>query len=139
MNEDERNTNDPILCQNRFHEKVSVVGGFAAFFTTVAFAPQAFKVLSKSGVSGLSSVSYGLYSAGCALWIWYGAKNNMTALCWSCGIGLIFSLVIFCATVFPNSDRFNGIFFSRPSGSTPFQQDTALFPETSRLLPLDEY
>ena len=125
------------VCHAKLQEKVRFIGGIAAAFTTVAFLPQAIKVFTKSGVKGLSSWSYGLYAFGCLLWIIYGAKNNMIALCVSCGIGMVFSFVIFCAA-FPK-EKLIGFFFSQPSDSIPSQPDTALFPETSRSLLGDKY
>ena len=125
------------VCHAELQERVSFLGGIAAAFTTVAFLPQAIKVFTRSGVQGLSSWSYGLYAVGCLLWIIYGVKNNMTALSWSCGIGMVFSFVIFCAAL--PKEKLIGFFFSQPSDSIPSQQDTALFPETSRSLLGDKY
>lgn len=135
MKDNERDSQ--AVCHTNFQEKVSFIGGIAAAFTTVAFLPQAIKVFTRSGVQGLSSWSYGLYSVGCLLWIIYGVKNNMTVLCWSCGIGMVFSFVIFCAAL--PKEKLIGFFFSQPPDLIPSQQDTALFPETSQQLLGDKY
>ena len=135
MKDNERDSQ--AVSHANLQEKVSWIGGIAAALTTIAFLPQAIKVFTRSGVQGLSSWSYFLYAIGCLLWIIYGAKNNMTVLCWSCGIGMVFSFVIFCAAL--PKEKLIGFFFSQPSDSIPSQPDTALFPETSRSLLGDKY
>ena len=135
MKDNERDSQ--AVCHANLQEKVSWIGGIAAGFTTIAFLPQAIKVFTKSGVQGLSSWSYGSYASGCLLWIIYGVKNNMTVLCWSCGIGMVFSFVIFCAAL--PKEKLISFFFSQPSDSILSQPDTALFPETSQQLFGDKY
>ncbi len=49
-----------------------IVGGLAAAFSTVSFAPQAFKMIRSRDTSGISTGTYALTVAGFILWSTYG-------------------------------------------------------------------
>jgi MtN3 and saliva related transmembrane protein len=71
------------------NEISNLIGYPAAFLTTVAFVPQAWKSWRTRDLSGISLPMYALFTAGVALWLVYGAligsmpvivANSMTLL-----------------------------------------------------------
>ena len=53
-------------------EFVNLIGYPAAFLTTVAFVPQAWKSWRTRDLSGISLPMYALFTLGVALWLIYG-------------------------------------------------------------------
>lgn len=53
-------------------EPVDLLGYLAAFCTTVAFVPQAWKVYRTRQTNDLSLGMFGLFTTGVALWLAYG-------------------------------------------------------------------
>lgn len=51
---------------------IELVGSAAAFLTTGAFFPQAFKTIRRRETAGLSLVMYVMLVCGVALWLFYG-------------------------------------------------------------------
>jgi MtN3 and saliva related transmembrane protein len=51
---------------------VDYVGSFAAVCTTIAFIPQAIKSYTTRDLSGISLPMYSIFTAGVALWLFYG-------------------------------------------------------------------
>lgn len=49
-----------------------IIGGFAAFLTTVSFLPQAIKVLRTRDTQAISLAMYSMFTLGVALWGAYG-------------------------------------------------------------------
>ena len=57
---------------------IEIIGFLAAICTTIAFLPQAIKVISTKTVAGLSLPMYIIFTIGVFLWFIYGLliKNN---------------------------------------------------------------
>jgi MtN3 and saliva related transmembrane protein len=51
---------------------ISTIGLMAAFLTTAAFMPQAYKTLKTRSTKDLSLVTYGMSFVGTLLWLIYG-------------------------------------------------------------------
>lgn len=49
-----------------------LVGYFAAFLTTTAFVPQAYKSWRSRDLSGISLPMYAMFTAGVGFWLFYG-------------------------------------------------------------------
>jgi MtN3 and saliva related transmembrane protein len=55
-----------------FYMSVEILGFFAAFLTTSAFVPQAWKVLKEGHTKAISLPMYAIFSLGVACWLAYG-------------------------------------------------------------------
>lgn len=51
---------------------ITIVGYLAAFCTTLAFVPQAWKIIKTKHTKDISLVMYIVFSLGVALWLIYG-------------------------------------------------------------------
>ncbi len=71
-----------------------IVGGLAAAFSTVSFAPQAFKMIRSRDTSGISTGTYALTVAGFILWSTYGILLGALPLIVSNAICLALSAFI---------------------------------------------
>ena len=58
----------------------SLIGYPAAFLTTVAFVPQAWKSWRTRDLSGISLPMYALFTSGVALWLAYGVIIGSTPI-----------------------------------------------------------
>ena len=56
------------------------IGFSAGFFTTIAFAPQAFKTMMTQDTRGISLLMYLLFVTGVLLWIAYGVLQSDLAI-----------------------------------------------------------
>lgn len=56
------------------HELSDLIGYPAAFLTTVAFVPQAWKSWKTRDLSGISLPMYAMFTMGVALWLAYGVS-----------------------------------------------------------------
>ena len=54
------------------HDLSELIGYCAAFLTTAAFIPQAYKSWRTRDLSGISLPMYSLFTSGVALWLVYG-------------------------------------------------------------------
>ena len=61
-------------------EWIPLAGYPAAFLTTVAFVPQAWKSWRTRDLSGISLPMYALFTAGVALWLLYGMAIRSTPI-----------------------------------------------------------
>jgi MtN3 and saliva related transmembrane protein len=52
-----------------------IIGGIAAFLTTLSFVPQAVKVVRTGETGAISLVMYAMFTAGIALWGVYGVMT----------------------------------------------------------------
>ncbi|MGC8341026.1 MtN3 and saliva related transmembrane protein [Pantoea ananatis] len=57
-----------------------IIGLFAAFFTTFAFAPQSIKTLKTRNTEGISVVMYIMFLIGVISWIIYGFQKSDLAV-----------------------------------------------------------
>lgn len=55
---------------------IEIIGLIAAFLTTAAFVPQAYKTWKTKDVSGLSLPMFSMFTLGIVLWLIYGLLTN---------------------------------------------------------------
>lgn len=55
---------------------IEIIGLIAAFLTTAAFVPQAYKTYRTKDVSGLSLPMFSMFTLGIFLWFTYGLLND---------------------------------------------------------------
>lgn len=73
---------------------VDAVGYFAASCTTLAFLPQAVKVLRDRDTKSLSLGMYVLFTVGVGLWLAYGILKDDYAITLANAITIVLSLAI---------------------------------------------
>jgi len=73
---------------------VDAVGYFAASCTTLAFLPQALKVLREKETRSLSLGMYVLFTLGIGLWLAYGLLKGDTVIILANAVTIVFSLAI---------------------------------------------
>lgn len=71
-----------------------LVGYLAAFFTTVAFIPQAYKVFKTNQTKDLSLSLFIIFSLGVLMWLIYGLLLNSIPMTIANTITLLLSLYI---------------------------------------------
>ncbi len=75
-------------------ELSELVGYPAAFLTTAAFVPQAWKSWRTRDLSGISLPMYALFTLGVALWLVYGAIIGSTPIIIANGVTLTLSAIV---------------------------------------------
>ncbi len=75
-------------------ELSELIGYPAAFLTTVAFVPQAWKSWRTRDLSGISLPMYALFTLGVALWLAYGVAIGSTPVIIANGITLVLAAVV---------------------------------------------
>jgi len=73
---------------------IELLGYAAAFCTTVAFLPQAIKIIRDRDTRSLSLGMYLIFTAGLLLWLIYGLMKDDRALIFANAITLLLSVVI---------------------------------------------
>lgn len=76
------------------HEIATIVGSVAAICTTIAFVPQAIKIIHTKHTQDLSPGMYTIFSSGVALWLCYGIMLREMPIILANGVTLIFTLTI---------------------------------------------
>lgn len=71
-----------------------LIGYPAAFLTTIAFVPQAWKSWRTRDLSGISLPMYALFTLGVALWLAYGVAIGSTPVIVANGITLVLAAVV---------------------------------------------
>ena len=71
-----------------------LVGSIAAFLTTVAFVPQAYKVYKTNQTKGLSLFLFLIFSLGVFMWLIYGIMKEDPPIMIANSITLFLSLYI---------------------------------------------
>jgi MtN3 and saliva related transmembrane protein len=71
-----------------------LIGYPAAFLTTMAFVPQAWKSWRTRDLSGISLPMYALFTLGVALWLAYGVIIGSTPVIVANGITLVLAGVV---------------------------------------------
>lgn len=71
-----------------------LVGYPAAFFTTAAFIPQAWKSWRTRDLSGISLPMYTLFTLGVALWLVYGAIIGSLPIIVANGVTLVLAALV---------------------------------------------
>ncbi len=72
----------------------NIVGYCAAFLTTTAFVPQAWKSWKTRDLSGISLPMYALFTMGVALWLAYGIEISSIPVIAANGITLLLASVV---------------------------------------------
>lgn len=54
-----------------------VLGFAAGVLTTTAFVPQVWRIVRTRSAHDISWLMFGLFSAGVALWLWYGLRTGV--------------------------------------------------------------
>ena len=55
---------------------ISILGLVAAFCTTIAFLPQAIKIIRTKDTSSISTAMYSLFTVGTLMWLLYGIYSH---------------------------------------------------------------
>jgi MtN3 and saliva related transmembrane protein len=71
-----------------------IIGYLAAFFTTVAFIPQAYKIFKTNQTADLSLSLFFIYSLGVSMWLLYGILLHSIPMTLANSISLSLSLYI---------------------------------------------
>jgi MtN3 and saliva related transmembrane protein len=79
---------------------VELLGFAAAFCTTIAFLPQAIKVIRTRDTSALSLTMYAVFNLGVALWLAYGLIRSDMAIIVANIVTLILALSILCTKIY---------------------------------------
>lgn len=72
----------------------TLVGLFAATFTTISFVPQAIKTIRSKDVKGLSLGMYSVFAAGIICWLIYGIASKDLPIILANAFTLVFVLII---------------------------------------------
>lgn len=70
------------------------IGYFAAFFTTIAYIPQAVKVFKEKNTAAISLAMYSMITTGIAAWLVYGILIGSPSLVLCNGISLVAAIAI---------------------------------------------
>ena len=77
-----------------------LLGYPAAFLTTVAFIPQAWKSWRTRDLSGISLPMYALFTLGVALWLAYGIAIGSAPVITANGITLVLAAIVLWLKLF---------------------------------------
>lgn len=72
------------------------IGFTAAFCTTIAFLPQAIKVIRTRDTSSLSLAMYVIFTLGVGLWLAYGILKQDVAIIAANVVTFVFAFLILC-------------------------------------------
>lgn len=72
----------------------NIIGYSAAFLTTIAFAPQAYQSWKTRNLEGISLPMYALFTAGVALWFFYGLSIGSMPVVIANAITLALSAIV---------------------------------------------
>jgi MtN3 and saliva related transmembrane protein len=72
----------------------NIIGYSAAFFTTIAFAPQAYQSWKTRNLEGISLSMYSLFTSGVALWFFYGLLIHSKPVIIANAITLVLSAIV---------------------------------------------
>ena len=72
----------------------NIIGYIAAFLTTIAFAPQAYQSWKTRNLDGISLPMYSLFTAGVALWFFYGLFIHSMPVIVANAITLVLSSIV---------------------------------------------
>ena len=75
------------------------LGFTAAFCTTVAFLPQAIKVIKTRDTSSLSLAMYIIFTLGVGLWLAYGVIKQDMAIITANIVTFLFAFLILCTKI----------------------------------------
>lgn len=76
------------------HELATIIGSTAAVCTTIAFLPQALKIIRTKHTKDLSLGMYIIFSAGMLLWLCYGVMIRELPIIFANAVTLIFTVTI---------------------------------------------
>ncbi|MBN1379964.1 MAG: SemiSWEET family sugar transporter [Gammaproteobacteria bacterium] len=79
---------------------VEYLGFCAAFCTTIAFLPQAIKVIRTRDTSSLSLAMYAIFNLGVALWLFYGLLKSDIPIIVANVVTLLLALGILCTKIY---------------------------------------
>lgn len=75
-------------------ETINIIGFFAAFCTTISFAPQVIKVIRTGDTTSLSLMMYIIFTLGVAAWLVYGLMRKDPAMIVANAITLCLASII---------------------------------------------
>ncbi|RKS19033.1 MtN3 and saliva related transmembrane protein [Flavobacterium endophyticum] len=75
-------------------ETTSIIGILAAFFTTIANFPQAYKIIKEKTSKGVSANTYLVLLTGTSLWVIYGILQSDWPLIIANAISSLISMII---------------------------------------------
>ena len=73
---------------------VKILGLVAAFCTTIAFLPQAIKIIRTKDTSSISTAMYSLFTVGTLMWLLYGIYSRNMPVVLANGVTFIIATII---------------------------------------------
>ena len=73
---------------------IKVLGLVAAFCTTIAFLPQAIKIIRTKDTSSISTAMYSLFTVGTLMWLLYGIYSHNIPVVLANGVTFIIATII---------------------------------------------
>ena len=80
-------------------DTITILGLFAAFFTTASYVPQAIKTIRSKDTKDIALSMYIMLCIGGLLWLIYGIYSKNWPIMISKGIYLLFSCIILIFTI----------------------------------------
>lgn len=75
-------------------DNIEIIGFMAAILTTIAFIPQAYKVIKSKSSKGLSLITYLIFIIGVGLWLLYGFLKGSLSMILGNGITFLLAFII---------------------------------------------
>jgi MtN3 and saliva related transmembrane protein len=73
---------------------IKVLGLVAAFCTTIAFLPQAIKIIRTKDTSSISTAMYSLFTVGTLMWLLYGIYSHNIPVVLANGVTFVIATII---------------------------------------------
>ena len=73
---------------------IKILGLVAAFCTTIAFLPQAIKIIRTKDTSSISTAMYSLFTVGTLMWLLYGIYSHNIPVVLANGVTFIIATII---------------------------------------------
>lgn len=73
---------------------ISAIGSLAAFFTTIAFVPQAIQIIRTKNTQSISLAMYSFFTIGIALWLIYGILMQDFPIIMANSVTVVLSVII---------------------------------------------
>ena len=73
---------------------IKILGLVAAFCTTIAFLPQAIKIIRTKDTSSISTAMYSLFTVGTLMWLLYGIYSRNMPVVLATGVTFIIATII---------------------------------------------
>lgn len=88
---------------------IEIFGFVAAFLTSASFLPQAIMVIKTRNTDGLSLTMYSMFTAGVALWLFYGFMTKAWPLVIANTVTLLLAAIILTIIVKNRTKRLQAV------------------------------